>query len=124
MFTRKATDPETSITEQAARSADNVIEGSRRVANDALDSLSGSVHDMQRTAEPLLSRAAEQASLLAQRGAHAVHDGTQHVRETAQHAPDATVNYIKHEPVKAMLMAAATGAALMGLLSVMRRPRS
>jgi hypothetical protein len=31
------------------------------------------------------------------------------------------VSYIKHEPVKSMLIAASTGAVLMGLLSLMAR---
>ena len=35
------------------------------------------------------------------------------------HASDLTVNYIKDEPVKSILIAAATGAALMGLVSLM-----
>ena len=40
------------------------------------------------------------------------------------HASDATVNYIKEEPVKSILVAAATGAALMALVSMMSRSRS
>lgn len=38
-------------------------------------------------------------------------------------ASDDTVSYIKDEPVRAMLIAAATGAALMALLSMMGRSR-
>jgi ElaB/YqjD/DUF883 family membrane-anchored ribosome-binding protein len=34
-----------------------------------------------------------------------------------------TVAYVKDEPVKAMLIAAATGAVLMGLISMMGRSR-
>ena len=36
-------------------------------------------------------------------------------------AQDTTVGYIKDEPVKSMLIAAATGAALMALVSMMSR---
>jgi ElaB/YqjD/DUF883 family membrane-anchored ribosome-binding protein len=44
----------------------------------------------------------------------------------AAQASDETVNYIKHEPVKSMLIAAATGAALMALISLFtsRRDRN
>lgn len=40
-----------------------------------------------------------------------------------EHASDTTVNYIREEPVKAVLMAAATGAALMALVSLVARSR-
>ena len=40
-----------------------------------------------------------------------------------QHATANTVSYIKHEPVKAMLIAAATGAALMALASLVSHSR-
>jgi ElaB/YqjD/DUF883 family membrane-anchored ribosome-binding protein len=38
-------------------------------------------------------------------------------------ATDSTVNYIKDEPLKAMLIAAATGAALMALMALLNRSR-
>lgn len=48
--------------------------------------------------------------------------GTTHqLRTKAQDASESTVSYIKHEPLKSVLIAAATGAALMGLISLMSR---
>jgi ElaB/YqjD/DUF883 family membrane-anchored ribosome-binding protein len=74
----------------------------------------------------MLNRATEQASAMAQRGVDAVRDGSQQLRERAHWASDGTLNYIKDEPVKSMLFAAAAGAALMVLLRSMsgshRRP--
>jgi ElaB/YqjD/DUF883 family membrane-anchored ribosome-binding protein len=52
-----------------------------------------------------------------------VRDSSQQLREKAVQASDQTVAYIKDEPVKSMLIAAATGAALMGLISLMGRSR-
>jgi hypothetical protein len=43
------------------------------------------------------------------------------LRDKALRASDNTVGYIKDEPVKAMLIAAATGAALMALVSLITR---
>jgi len=71
----------------------------------------------------LLNRATEQVSSLAQRGADAVRGGSQQLRDQARHASDSTVTYIKDEPVKAVLIAAATGAVLMALVSLMSRSR-
>lgn len=73
---------------------------------------------------PLLDRATDQASALAQRGLHAVQDSALQLREKAANTGDVTVRYIQNEPVKAVLIAAATGAALMGLVSLLGRSRS
>lgn len=64
---------------------------------------------------------AQQASDLTQRGADAVRAGSQQLREKAQSMGDSTVDYIKDEPIKSMLIAAATGAALMAMLSLVSR---
>lgn len=79
---------------------------------------------------PLVDRAAiaadhatGQAVGAAQRGVAAVRDGSQHLLDRAHLASDRTVGYIKDEPVKAMLIAAATGAVLMALVGLMTRPR-
>jgi ElaB/YqjD/DUF883 family membrane-anchored ribosome-binding protein len=67
------------------------------------------------------SNAAHQASDLAQRGTQAVREGTQELREKARSVGDSAVSYIQDEPVKAVLIAAATGATLMALLSLISR---
>ncbi|APW42983.1 hypothetical protein [Rhodoferax saidenbachensis] len=72
---------------------------------------------------PLLDRATEQAGALAQRGLHAVQDSAQQLREKAAHSGEVTVRYIQSDPVKAVLIAAATGAALMALISLASRSR-
>ena len=67
--------------------------------------------------------AATQAMDTAKRGVAAVRSGSRQVLDQAHHASDTTVSYIRHEPVKSMLIAAATGAALMALVGLMTRPR-
>jgi ElaB/YqjD/DUF883 family membrane-anchored ribosome-binding protein len=75
-------------------------------------------------ATPLIDRAAAQADALAQRGLEAVRDGSQRLRDTARQASDGTVHYIQAEPLKSVLIAAATGAALMALISLVSRSRN
>jgi len=74
------------------------------------------------------SHAADQVARSSQHLANGVMDSvrdTSHqLRVKAEHASDNTVRYIQHEPVKALLMAAATGAALMALVSLISRSRS
>jgi ElaB/YqjD/DUF883 family membrane-anchored ribosome-binding protein len=113
----------TNLADQAAQSADSAIKSTQRFANEALDTLSDKVGEVRDQAAPVLNRVAEKAETLARRGLEAVKDSSQVVRDRALRASDSTVAYIKDEPVKAILIAAATGAALMALISLMTRSR-
>jgi ElaB/YqjD/DUF883 family membrane-anchored ribosome-binding protein len=82
------------------------------------------------TSNHLIDRAAaatdlatEQAIGAAQRGVAAVRSGSQQMLDRAHQASDNTVTYIKGEPVKAMLIAAAAGATLMALVGLLTRTR-
>jgi ElaB/YqjD/DUF883 family membrane-anchored ribosome-binding protein len=83
------------------------------------------------TVTPIIDRAAaaadsvtHQAANAAQRGVAALHDTSQRLLDRAHHAQESTVTYIRDEPVKAMLMAAAAGATLMALVGLLTRSRS
>ena len=69
--------------------------------------------------------AMDQAGGMSHRGVEAVKDGLREgmhqVKEKAQSVGEQTVCYIQEKPVKSVLIAAATGAALMGILSLMIR---
>jgi ElaB/YqjD/DUF883 family membrane-anchored ribosome-binding protein len=92
--------------------ADPALQAAGPAPEPAADSLASTVEGIR-----------QQAAALAQRGADALRDGSEQLREKAAHAGDRTVGYIRDEPVKAMLMAAATGAALMALLTLLTRSR-
>ena len=111
------------LVDQAANSADNAVKTTKTFANHALDSVSGTIDEVRHQAAPLLNNMGEQASALAQRGVDAVKDGSLQLREKAKQAGDTTAGYISQDPIKAMLIAAATGAALMALVSLMGRSR-
>lgn len=97
---------------RAAQSTDSAIKSTQNAAHHAVDSLSNSVHGLQ-----------DDAVAATHRGVDALRDKSQRLRERASVVRDDTVNYIKVEPIKAMLMAAATGAAVMALLSMRSRSR-
>ncbi len=71
---------------------------------------------------------AETALHSAEQAAHGVANGiadsTRRVRQTARDATDTATHYIQREPIKAVLIAAAAGAALMALLTLARHSRS
>jgi ElaB/YqjD/DUF883 family membrane-anchored ribosome-binding protein len=123
VITNKPFEHSNNLLDRAAESADSAIRSTQRVANETLDGLAGDVQGLRNEARPMLDRAEEQVTAFAHRSADAVREGSQHLRDRVHHASDSTLSYVKDEPVKAMLIAAATGAALMALVSLMGRSR-
>ena len=109
--------------DNAANAAQGAIRSTQRTADQALDRLSETVDDVRSKAGPLINKVTSQAEAAARRGMEAVRDTSQQLRERAAQAQDMTVAYVKDEPIKAMLIAAATGAVLMGLISMLSRSR-
>ncbi|MDP2004246.1 MAG: hypothetical protein Q8K45_01110 [Rubrivivax sp.] len=107
------------LVDQAAAAANNGINATQH----ALDGLAGSVKSLRDQASPRLDGAKEQAGAMLHRGMDALRDGSHQVRAKAHQASESTTHYIQAEPVKAVLIAAAAGAALMALVSLMTRSR-
>ncbi|MBC7483112.1 MAG: hypothetical protein H7337_14725 [Rhizobacter sp.] len=105
----------------AADSASSAIRSTQNVANNAFNRLNDKVDAVREQAVPLINRISTQAEAAARRGAEAVKETSAQLREKAVRAQDTTVGYIKEEPIRAMLIAAATGAALMALISLASR---
>jgi len=103
------------LADQAANAANIAIKSTQRATDNAFDSLAGGVQSLRLQAAPAINR----AGALAQQGVNSVRDTAQQMREGALHATDSTISYIKEEPIKAMLIAAAAGAGLMALLRLM-----
>lgn len=78
-------------------------------------------HALQ-AAERSVVHMTEQVADLSRQGVHAVQDTAQQFRQRMQHANDCTAAYVRTQPLKAVLMAAALGAmAVMVLNWVGRR---
>lgn len=91
-----------SMTDQATDNANAALDTTQNAASQALDSVGRAMeHGMDR-----------------------VRETSQHVRDSAARASVCTTNYIRHDPVKSVLIAAATGAALTALVSLLTRSNS
>ena len=75
----------------------------------------GLVHDVALSAD----HAMQTAQRVANDARASVHDGARQLRDSALRASDHSVRFVRHEPVKAVLIAAAAGAAVMALLSAL-----
>ncbi len=124
MITNRPFERSNSFNEQPAQSAEDVVKATQRATDEAVNNLADSVKRASEKAAPLLDRASEQASALAQRGMDALRGSTQQLQDKAKQASATTVSYIKDEPVKSILIAAATGAVLMALISLIGRSRN
>ena len=109
------------MVDSAAQTAEQAIRSSQRAANQAVDRYTDSVHSVRAQTGAALDGLATGAGELTQRGLEAVREGSHRLRQTSRHAADTTVGYIRDEPVKSVLMAAAAGATLLALLSLFGR---
>lgn len=102
---------------------DQAVSSGLSAGDDMVDSFVGAVRDMRQHAMPMLDRATGQVGAFAHRGMDSVRGTSENIRIGARRASNRTVHYIKDEPVKSMLIAAATGAVLVGLLTLLRSSR-
>jgi len=105
------------IAAETTHTAETVIQG----AHHALDKLQNGVDDLAAAGPAALSRAAAQMEELTRRTLARASEASQQVRARALRAGDATVGYIKDEPVKAVLIAVAAGAVAAGLCAWLSR---
>ena len=89
----------------------SIVEKTNQSAEVALE-------NTQRAASRILDGAADALDQGLERAREASHQ----LRESAQRASVGTANAIRHDPVKSVLIAAATGAAVMALINVLTRP--
>lgn len=86
--------------------------------------LQSTMSDLREKAPAVLGRAKAQVEDLTRRTIDRARDAGYHVRDRAVQAGDMTVGYIRDEPMKAVLIAAATGAAVAMLIGWLVRSSS
>jgi ElaB/YqjD/DUF883 family membrane-anchored ribosome-binding protein len=122
-FTQTAADDLGTLAERAASQAEKAISSSRRTANDVLKTFDTGVDTFRQEASGAIARTAEQLDELARRGIHKARQSSAELRYQVERSTQRSVDYIKDEPVKAVLIAAAAGAALAGLFSLLAKRR-
>ena len=114
-------DDASSLAHEAALGAEHAIRSTQRVAQQGMDRMTAGLDDARAQTTTALNQLAHDTESLAHRGMEAVRNGSHQLQEKSAHMRDATTSYIQHEPIKSMLMAAAVGAALMGLVALFSR---
>lgn len=91
-------------------SADQAINSAGRTLGGALDNVAPAMH-----------QTAERLSDIAQQGMDAMRNGSDELSEQARRASYKTASYIRHDPIKSVLIAAAVGAGAMALYGLLRQ---
>lgn len=112
-------DEASNLAHEAALGTEQAIRSTQHLAQQGLDGL-GTARAQTGAA---LQQLAHDSNALTHRGMDALREGGQQLREKSSHARQATADYIQHEPIKSVLIAAAVGAGLMGLLALFSRHR-
>ena len=105
--------------DEAARHAHDGIDSTQRLARRTIDRVADRAADWRDEAAPVVDRITRRAEGLARDGAHWVQEGTDRVRSQVARASDRTVGYVREEPVRSVLMAAAAGALIFALVRVL-----
>jgi ElaB/YqjD/DUF883 family membrane-anchored ribosome-binding protein len=95
----------------------------QELADNTADKVNGGIRDARQTAAKLGEAAADQAQTLLGRGIDSARATAQQVRDSATQASESLVTYTKENPVKAILIAAASGALLVTLFKALSRFR-
>lgn len=112
-----------SLAQKATEKADEAIGSARKAADGALDTLQDKASQLASVAPGTLSRVAAQIDEMTRRGVERAKTATETAKEQAARAGDRTVGYIRDEPVKSVLIAAATGAALAAVIGLIARTK-
>jgi len=100
------------------------LKSAERDAHAAIDSAVEGLASVYGDAKPLLSRVGKQARGYAHDGLDAAREQAAALRERSLKAVDSTRGYVRDEPVKSLLIAAAVGAAVIALVEVVRIRRN
>jgi len=112
------------LVHKAADKVQDGIRGAQDSVQAAGTTLSGKVNDLRNDAGPALTKIAGQTQMLRRQGLDAISDATQRARDAASKASDSIVSYTKENPVKALMIAAASGALLLGIFKVLKVSRN
>jgi ElaB/YqjD/DUF883 family membrane-anchored ribosome-binding protein len=121
---------ETSLSSTSATTSEHfnraaaALKAAERDAHAAIDSAVDGLASAYGDAKPLLSRMSQRARDYAHDGYDAARERAAALRDRGQQAVDSTRGYVREEPIKSLLIAAAVGAAVIALVEVVRVRRN
>jgi ElaB/YqjD/DUF883 family membrane-anchored ribosome-binding protein len=118
---KELNDEATAVARAGANAADQMLRTTQRAVQQGMDHMGADLASARAHGTTAVKQFISGTGELATHGMDVVRDGALQVRDKTEHLRAATTTYIQHEPVKSVLMAAAAGAALMGLIALFSR---
>lgn len=119
--TNKAASSARNISDDVVQSADKALESTRNFANDSIDKAGNKVRELRQDVDPLVEQITARAQELANRGIEYASDAKYKAQQRLSQYADATGRYVADQPVRSVLIAAATGAAIAALILIATR---
>ncbi|MCO4095030.1 MAG: hypothetical protein HEQ37_16700 [Acidovorax sp.] len=111
------------LADDALKSAQETVQSTRQAAHSTLDKAEEGVHALRGKADPIIDDLAARAQDLASRSIDYCAETSAKARRQLHDAANATTRYVEQQPGKAVMIAAASGAALATLMFWMSRSR-
>ena len=102
--------------DDVTRQAHDGVDAGQRYAHQAVDRIADRASGWTDQAAPVIDRVTERAQGLARQSAQWARQNSDRVRQQVAQASDRTVGYVREEPVRSVLIAAAAGALLVALV--------
>lgn len=109
--------------DKAASATKDAIGSTQQAADRTMNKVSDKIDEARGQIAPTVDKMSDMANSAMTKARETWQDASGQVKEQAKKASEMATLYAKDEPIKAMLIAAATGALLMGLLTMMARSR-
>lgn len=109
---------------RVSNTADKAINATRAAADGALDAAQAGVNDLREKIPSKIHESATKVEDLMRSGVDRARNATEQVKNQVNRAGECTAAYVREEPIKALLIATAAGAALAGIIRWMSRSRA
>ncbi len=120
---QKMADSARHMGEGAMQGAQQAVDATRNAANASLDKAEAGVQKLREGVDPAISDLAAKAQELAERGINYCAQTSAQLRQQMDEYSEITTRYVRQQPGKSVLMAAAAGAVLTMLAMSMSRRR-
>lgn len=112
-----------SAANNAMHLADKTLSTAQRMAHNGIDAVSEGLDHAHKDTRNAARNLAHETEWMAQRSMDALRNGAHQLQHQATHLKNTAVHYVHQEPVKALLTAAAAGAAFVAVLRLISRWR-
>ena len=112
-----------SAADKAADKIQGGIRDAQRTVSQAGDQLSNKVEDLRHDAVPALKNAVDQTQSFVKQSMKSVSAASRQISDTASQVSDGVISYTRTNPIKAILIAAASGALLLTVIKALTPSR-